>query len=277
MTPFTLHSKAIATIRYLLSTYLTRDEMKQFLLEAGASSDRILRIDASGNMRSPTYTSKSGILNTGYDTIFDDFDKAEAVGILCELARLIFSRKRVSEGDRRVLEAALSASGVNLTEIIESSAGQDVVHLAVDSLDTANLKEARDLLKKALLRMDTDPSGAITAAVSAAESVCREALTRLNIALPAKKQLPDYLAALCKQTNIEDLAALGGEDARKVFGSLRGLAQNTYQAAHQVGDRHAHGDTAASPSAVVVEMLVTSACAITVVLAGALRREELKP
>jgi len=98
----------------------------------------------------------------------------------------------------------------------------------------------------------------------------------LNIALPGKKQLPDYLVALCKQTNIQDLAALGGEDSKKVFGSLRGLAQNTYQAAHQWGDRHAHGDNASSPPPLVVEMLVTSACAITTVLAGALRRDELE-
>ena len=68
--------------------------------------------------------------------------------------------------------------------------------------------------------------------------------------IPAKKQLPDYLVALCEQTNIEALTRIGGDDVKKVFGSLRGLAQNIYQAAHQLGDRHAHGDEAPEPSAI---------------------------
>jgi len=276
MTPFTLHSRAIATIRHLLSTYLTRDEMKQFLLEAGASSDRILRINTSGNMRSRTYMSKSDILNAGYDTIPEDFDKAEADGILCELVRLILTRKQVSEADQQQLDRALSASGVTLHDILQPGPAQDVLRGTAEDLTAAGLKEAHDLLKKALLRLGPDPDGAVTAAVSAAESVCREALTRLSIALPAKKQLPDYLVALCKQTNIQDLAALGGEDSKKVFGSLRGLAQNTYQAAHQWGDRHAHGDKARDIPPFAVDLMVVSSAAVGSIVAGALGRGELQ-
>ena len=131
------------------------------------------------------------------------------------------------------------------------------------------------MLKKALLRTSTDPSGAITAAVAAAESVCREALSRLGIPEPSSKQLPRYLAELRRKTNIGELAQVSNVGDR-VIRALSSLAENSYQAAHQAGDRHAHGDETAPPSSFVVDMLVTSACAITVIIAGALRRNELE-
>lgn len=270
-----LNSKAIAAIRRLLSENSSRDEIKQFLLEAGAKSDRILKIHVSSNMKSPGYKSVSQILNEGFDTIYEDFSKEEADGILLELVRVLFSRKQVEQKDRESIEHALSASDVALNEILESIAGQDILHFAVDSSEAANLDEAQELLKKALLRTTTDPSGAITAAISAAESVCREALSRLGIPYPSSKQFPKYLVELRRNTNIEELAWVSNV-GDKVIKSLSSLVENSYQAAHETGDRHAHGDTAAPLSPLVVDMLVTSACAITVVLAGALRRNELK-
>jgi hypothetical protein len=274
MSSVELNSKAIGAIRRLVDTYTSRDELKQFLLDAGAKSDRILNIHVSSNMKSPTYKSKSTILNEGFDTIPKDFDKQEADGVMLELVRIVFSRKQVLEEQRASLEHALTVNGMALNEILESTAGQDIVRFAIDSSDAANLKEAHGLLTKALLRTTTDPSGAITAAVAAAESVCREALSRLGIPEPSSKQLPKYLVELRRNTNIEELARVTNVDDRAIK-ALSSLAENSYQAAHETGDRHAHGDTAALPSSLIVDMLVTSACAITVVLAGALRRNEL--
>ena len=94
------------------------------------------------------------------------------------------------------------------------------------------------------LRHEPHPP-AITACTTACESVCRIALDRLSLPLPKDKQLPDYLKALCDQTNIRALAGVGGaKGTKRVFGNLQGLAQNSYLAAHQLGDRHAGGDSA---------------------------------
>ncbi len=270
-----LNSKAIGAIRRLVDTYTSRDELKQFLLDAGANSDRILSIHVSGNMKSPSYKSKSTILNESFDTIPADFEKQDSDGVMLELVRIVFLKKRVSDDDRANLERILSANGVVLNDVLESGSTHDILHHTADSSDTANLREASELLKKALLRTTTDPTGAITAAVSAAESVCREALSRLGIAEPGSKQLPKYLIELRQHTNIEELASIPSVGDRLIK-ALSSLAENSYQAAHKTGDRHAHGDAAVPPSPLIVDMLVTSACAIIVVLTGALRRNELR-
>lgn len=275
MTSVELNSKAIGAIRRLVDSYTSRDELKQFLLDAGANSDRILSIHVLGNMKSPTYKSKSTILNEGFDTIPADFEKQESDGVMLELVRIVFSRKQVLEGDRANLEGILSANGLALSEIIGSGLVQELLRNAVDSSDAASFRETSELLKKALLRTTTDPTGAVTVAVSAAESVCREALSRLGISEPSSKQLPKFLVELRRNTNIEELTRIPNVEDR-VIKALSSLVENSYQAAHETGDRHAHGDRAEPPSPLIVDMLVTSACAIIVVLTGALRRNELR-
>jgi hypothetical protein len=270
-----LNSKTIGAIRRLVDTYTSRDELKQFLLDAGANRDRILSIHISGNMQSPTYKSKSTILNEGFDMIPEDFEKQEADGIMLELVRIVFSRKNVSEDDRANLQNILSENGLVLSEILGSDLTQEFLRHAIDSSDAVSFREASELLKKALLRTTTDPTGAITAAISAAESVCREALSRLGLPEPSSKQLPKFLVELRRNTNIEELTRIPNVEDR-VIKALSSLAENSYQAAHETGDRHAHGDKAVGPSPLIVDMLVTSACAITVVLTGALRRNELR-
>jgi hypothetical protein len=274
MTAVNLTSRAIGAIRKLVDRYSSRDELKQFLLDAGANANRVLAIQVTGDMRSPHYKSKSTIMNEGFDTIYQDFDKVEADGILLELVRVVFSRQKVQNDDRALLDRALQESGIALGEILEPGGVRDYLQSAGTAMESANLREAGELLGKALLRMSTDPPGAITAAVSAAESVCREALSRLGIPEPNTRQLPNYLVELRRQTNLEGLATVAnvGDRAIRAFSSL---AENAYQAAHETGDRHAHGDRAKAATPLVADMLITSACSIAIVLAGALRRNEI--
>lgn len=275
MIPIKLNSKAIGAIRDLAKKELNRAELKQFLFVAGANSDRISAIDVVGETKSPAYKSMTTIMNDGFDTLPQDFSKEEADGIRIELLRLIFSRKQVSEKDRADIAKAFSTCDVALDEILEPNATLNIVQTSMECSESAALKEAHDLLKEALLRITTDPRGAITAAVTAAVSVCREALSRLGIPEPSKRQLPKYLVELRRNTNIEELAQVPNVEGR-VIKALSSLAENSYQAAHETGDRHAHGDSAGPPTPLIVDLLVTSACAISVVLAGALRRDELK-
>lgn len=50
---------------------------------------------------------------------------------------------------------------------------------------------------------------------------------------------------------------------------------DTYQAAHELSDRHAHGDQRVEIPTLLVDMMVVSSAAIASVVAGALGRGEL--
>jgi hypothetical protein len=114
-----LEDRAIGAIRELVNKYTTRDGLKQLLLDAGAKSDRILRICVTNNMRSPQYKSKTTILNEGFDSIYEDFEKEKADRILLEMVRIIFSRNDVDEEDRQKLASVLKDCRITLEEIIE--------------------------------------------------------------------------------------------------------------------------------------------------------------
>ena len=62
-----------------------------------------------------------------------------------------------------------------------------------------------------------------------------------------------------------------------MFGTLRGLAQHSYQAAHELGDRHAQGDRASEPTTLATDLAIVSCAALTIVIAGAIARNEIIP
>ena len=173
------------------------------------------------------------------------------------------------------LERGLVASKLSLSQLTGSATAAVLLECTAEQTRTSDVKEATDLLTKALLRLSTDKPGAITAGTSACESACRIALERLGLPLPARKQLPDYLDALCAQTNITALTRVSGEDTKRLFGTLRGLARHSYQAAHELGDRHAQGDRASEPTALAADLAVASCAALTTVITGAISRKEL--
>ena len=277
MTP-PLKSQTIGAIRRFVSLNTSRDGLKELLLEAGADAKRILKISLGTPMGEAGYISASVLLNQGFDTIYEDLERPEADGTLLRMAGILAVRnhERLKEGSLQDLERGLMASNLTIAQITQATAGIIPLETAAEQSETAQLREVADLLKKGLRRLTNDRSGSITACTSAAESACRVALERLGLPLPASKQLPDYLVSLCQKTNIEALARASSEDTKKVFTSLRGLAQSTYQAAHQLGDRHAHGDTASEPSPFTTELLAMSCAALTTIVAGTLARNELK-
>lgn len=273
-----LKPQTIGAIRRFVALNTSRDGLKELFLDGGANAERILKISLASPMGAKGYISASVLLNQGFDTIYDDFDRPEADGILLRMAGILVQRnqERLKEGSLEDLEQGLSASGLTVSQITQATEATMLLEAATDRAGAVQLREVTELLTKGLRRLVTDRSGAITACTSAAESACRVALERLGLPLPAGKQLPEYLNALCQQTNIEALARVSGDDTKKVFTSLRSLAQNAYQAAHQLGDRHAHGENSREPSPFAADLLVSSCAALTILIAGALARNELK-
>ena len=289
MTNVNLKAQTIGTIREFVDSQTSRDKLKELALKAGANADRIMEIMVLGNMQSAGYKSKTTLMNEIFDTVYEDFEKPEADGIYLRMIGLLLAPEQrpvapfsdspqaeVPPEALEKLERGLGKSGLSIAQITDTTVAGAVLDLALEQTRDSGMQEATNLLMKGLHRRSTDKAGAITACTTACESACRIALERLRLPLPTHKQLPNYLKALCDQTNIRALARVGGEDTKKVFGSLQGLAQNSYLAAHELGDRHAGGDSASEPSAFAAALLVTSCAALTSIIAGAVARNEIE-
>jgi hypothetical protein len=278
MSVIVLKAQSIGSIRRFVSRFTSRDGLKELLLEAGANADRVLNLTVTNQTRSSAYLSMAELLNQGFDTIYQDFDKPEADGIVIRMIGLLLVRGKGSQFLEVLpeLEQGLSFSGLTIAQVQQATTATTALETASQQAQAAQLTEATELIAKGLRRLTTDRPGAITACTAAAESACRIVLERFNLPLPAGKTLPDYLQTICQQTNIEALARVGGEDTRRIFGSLRGLTQSLYQAAHQHGDRHAHGQDAVEPSPFTADLLVSACAALTTVIAGTLARGELQ-
>ena len=272
-----LSPTTIGAIRDFIDSQTSRSDLKGLALTAGVKAERVMKIKVSGNMRDPGYKSKATLMGEIVDTVYEDFEKPEADGILLRMIdHLVATRSDwISPEQIQDLERGFAASKLSLSQVTGFTASVALLETTVEQTRGSDLKEATDLLSKGLLRLSTDKPGAITACTSACESVCRIALERLGLPLPARKQLPDYVDALCDQTNLMALARVNGEETKKIFGALRGLARHSYQAAHELGDRHAQGDHASEPTAISTDLAVVSCAALATVLAGAIARDEL--
>ena len=276
---FNLASSTIGAIREFIDSQTSRGDLKSLALKAGASSERVMRIKISGNMKDPNYRSKTQLMGEIVDTVYEDFEKPEADGIFLRMTEHLLHTRPEWRPTEEIenLERGLAASNLTIAQVTGSTGIAALLETTADRTRISDLKEATDLLTKGLLRLSTDKSGAITACTSACESTCRIALERLGLPLPARKQLPDYLDALCDQTNIMALARVSGEETRRLFGSLRGLARHSYQAAHELGDRHAQGERATEPTAIAADLAVASCAALATIIAGTIERGELEP
>ena len=274
-----LESSTIAGIRTFIDTQTSRSDLKNLALSAGAKSERVMPIRISSNMSGPGYKSKAELMYEMFDTVYIDFKKPEADRILLRMIHELISNQydQFLPNQLEALERGLEKSGLSISQITLNTTAVRLLEVAAERAEDSAMNEATDLLMKGLLRLSTDTPGAITACTSACESACRIALERLSLPLPARKQLPAFLNALCDQTNIKALTRVSGEDTRKIFGSLRGLAQHSYRAAHKLGDRHAQGDGASISTTIGADLVIVSCAALTTVIAGAVARNELKP
>ena len=222
---------------------------------------------------------RSILISEVIDTVYKDFEKPEADGIFLRMTKNLLRDRpewRPTE-EIQYLEQGLAASKLSIAQVKGSTSVAAFLENSADRTRNLDLKEATELLTKGSLRLSTDKPGAITACTSACESTCRIALERLGLPLPTRKQLPDYLDALCDNTNLMALARVSGEETKRLFGSLRGLARHSYKAAHKLGDRHAQGERATGLTTIGADLAVASCAALATVIAGTIERGELEP
>lgn len=276
-----MQSRTIAVIRKILKgdDNFKRADIKQLLLLAGADKDRIQAIPISNNMQSSRYKSKEEILSLGFDTIDKDFEPQEADGVRLELLKQMKRMKPgLFEGDGnnelQNLADALTNDGYNLAKILGVNAAADLGEALREKVELANMLQARELAVKTLRRIDTDPSGAVTAVVSCLESVCKATLKRLGQDLPSEQTLPKLLVKIRKDTNFKCL--FQGKKGEIVLSSLSTLTENVYQLAHEVSDRHGPDEGGRFTNTSVTSLMVCCCASLAILLIDALHQCDLK-
>lgn len=118
-----LTTSSIGSIRRLLSLY-SRSQIKQLLIDAGASKERILPIPIVNDMKSKDYLSRGEIISLMFDPLYEDFDSHDAESVLLNLVKLMFSNNTDFSQTRLNVMADvrnnLRADGIDFDKVITS-------------------------------------------------------------------------------------------------------------------------------------------------------------
>lgn len=297
MSKIELSSRTIGKIWRLLEEKTDSvSKIKQYLIEAGTDIKEVMgikeflkkkRMHLFEKLAFPTkaaylaldpnniyYRSKNEFISEAFKIIYGKYNKSEADGILIELTRLIIkdNPKLSEEESVQELKGLLEYDKIPLEEILETTQIVDMLKVTKNVTKSAGIESAENKIDTCMRRLSTDLEGAVTVAGSAVEDVCIEVFKSLSIKIPKKKQLPYYLVELRRKTNLENLATIP-DHTKKIVTPLSTLAENIYNASHEAGDRHG---SIIGASQFVKELLVVSCAALIIVIAGALKRGELK-
>ncbi len=124
---------------------------------------------------------------------------------------------------------------------------------------------ARNVWKKALDRRATDPSGAITAARTTLESVCKRILDKKGITYSDNLNLPDLFN---KALSAMKLSPEQQTDRllRDAMGGCRTIVHSLSQMRNELSDAHGKGTVGVEPKKREVELALNLAAAISVFL-----------
>lgn len=117
-----LSSESIASIRNLLFS-CSRNEIKQFLLEAGAKAERILPIPVISNIKSKDYLSKSSLISLIFDPIYSDYEKEKADQVLLRLIKILHDHG-LNLFD---LKEKIKQDGINIDKLLLSKSNEHVI------------------------------------------------------------------------------------------------------------------------------------------------------
>lgn len=264
-----LSVQSIGRVRALLEQ-MSRAEIQQVLIEAG--SEPAFHMSFTDNMNSAEYRSKARMLSEGFDSPARHPETGQA--FVFEVVRVTGRRDpdEVAGGDAG-LDAAFRRDGLSLAEVL-GHARPDVGREVQSYLEQRDLIQAAELHAKQWSRVETDPSGAVTAAASAFEAVIVHALDELEIERQGVNQLPNLLDLLSRETNFDDLLP-HGDKGQRFMKSIRGFAHNAYALAHDAGDRHA-GNPSSTTEQETAYVYVSSCDVVMGILIRALRSGRIR-
>jgi len=116
----------------------------------------------------------------------------------------------------------------------------------------------REVWQKALERRDTDPEGAITAARTLLESVCKHILDAAGVAYADGADLPKLYSLTSKQLKLSP-SQHTEEIFRQILGGCHAVVEGLGALRNRHGDAHGKGAAAAKPAARHAELAVNLA------------------
>jgi hypothetical protein len=111
--------------------------------------------------------------------------------------------------------------------------------------------------------LGTDPEGAITAACSMVESVCRCILQEMDLPLPAKKDISHLVGEVQRQLNISPARADLAPDVKQILGGLGNAANGIGALRTHAGDAHGRDKGAVTADARLARLAIHAASTIS--------------
>lgn len=132
--------------------------------------------------------------------------------------------------------------------------------------ETLDLDSVTRNMGKALDKADDDPDGALTAACSALESVCKCLLEELEQPLPNKLDVTNLVQAVQRVLKIAPEQKDIDEDVRRILGGLTTVAGGIGSLRTHGGDAHGRGKTAYRVDARIARLAIHAASTLSVFL-----------
>jgi hypothetical protein len=148
-------------------------------------------------------------------------------------------------------------SGTDRDRLLQMIGGSPITpaSMAGKKLDTAFIQE---VWRKALDRIHEDPDGAITAARSLLESVCKRILDELGVPYSDKDDLPKLYGTAAKELNLAP-SQHTEEVFRKILGGAHAVVDGLANLRNRLGDAHGQGKRSVKPASRHAELAVNMA------------------
>ena len=135
---------------------------------------------------------------------------------------------------------------------------------AVEKLDLESVE--RDF-EQALTQAESNPEGAITAACSTVESVCKCLLDEMELSYPVKQDIRGLVTEVGKHLNLsparKDLPAEYEQDIRQILGGLSSVTGGIGALRTHAGDAHGRGKLRVAADARIARLAIHSASTVS--------------
>lgn len=180
-----------------------------------------------------------------------------------EAASIDHAIKKIAEaGERCCVEHVAWVPRVGVQSDSPSDASVE------ETLTKLDVNLIRAAWEKALQRREADPDGAITAARTLLESVCKHILTSAGIQYPRNADLPKLYHMVCERLTLSPSQYVDKE-TKRVLGSCQSVVSGISFLRNQLGDAHASDSGLEIPGPRFGELAVNLAGAVATFLAKA--------
>ena len=125
-------------------------------------------------------------------------------------------------------------------------------------LTEVNSAHIQQLWDKALERMATDPDGAITAARSLVETVCKYILDNAGVSYTDRDDLPKLYCLVMQYFNLTP-EQYSSETIKRILGSSQAIVNGVAELRNKYGDAHGKGEKAIVPDTIMAELAINMA------------------